>query len=210
MIFLNFKIYTETSGENTFKMCRFIKDKRVAVCLQAADIFRVKQAFPDLAVWAQHADPVSFGKNTGFTAPVSLKAAGASGVLLNHSEHSLDFATLEKTAAEVKSAGLKSMIITDSVELIAKVNELKPDFIGFEDPQLIGGPVAMIDAHFDLVQQAAKIARAPLIVGGGIRQGEHVKKSLEAGGKGVLVASEFAKSNNPEATLNDLLSGFGA
>jgi triosephosphate isomerase len=207
MIFLNFKIYEETSGQNTVKLCRLIKDERVIPCLQAVDIYRVKQLVPDLEIWAQHADPVTFGKNTGFIAPVSLKAAGASGVLLNHSEHTLPWGILEATVAEVKKAGLRVMVITDTVELIKKVNALEPDFIGFEDPKLIGGPVAMIDKHYALVERAASAALVPLIVGGGIRMKDHVVKSLEAGGKGVLVASEFAKSENPQEALKDLILG---
>lgn len=203
MIFLNFKIYQETGGENTLKLCRLIKDKRVIPCLQAVDIYRVKQALPQLQVWAQHADPVGYGKNTGYQAPVSLNAAGAVGSLLNHSEHPADMTA----AAEVKKAGLKLLIIADSIELIKKINTLKPDYIGFEDPQLIGGPVAMIDAHFGLVKQAAAAAKFPLIVGGGIRTTEHVRKSLTAGGTGVLVASEFAKSADPGQTLKELILG---
>lgn len=207
MIFLNFKIYPETSGEKTLPLCRLIKDKRVISCLQAVDIYRVKQALPDLEIWAQHADPVSQGKFTGYQAPISLKAAGASGVLLNHSEHQMSFDQIAATVSEVKKAELKLMIITDSVELIKKVNEFKPDYIGFEDPQLIGGLVPMIEARFDLAKQASAAAQAPLIVGGGIRTSDHVTKSLQAGGKGVLVASEFAQSNYPEKTLQELLAG---
>lgn len=210
MIFLNFKTYAETSGENTLKLCRLIKDPQVIPCLQVVDIYRVKQALPDLEIWAQHADPVGQGKFTGFQAPISLKMAGASGVLLNHCEHALDFETLKKTAVEVRQVGLKLMIITDTLELIKKINELQPDYIGFEDPRLIGGPVAMIDARYDLVKQAAAAAQEPLIVGGGIRTTDHVEKSLQAGGKGVLVASEFAKSNNPQQTLDGLLAGFNS
>ena len=194
MIFLNFKIYPETSGENTLKLCRLIKDKRVIPCLQAVDIVRVKQVLPDLEIWGQYADPVGL--------------AAANGVLLNHCEHQLNFDQIKATVVKCRESKLRVMIITDSLELIKQVNEFKPDYIGFEDPQLIGGPVAMIDAHFDLVQQAAAAAGAvPLIVGGGIRTTEHVKKSLQAGGQGVLVASELAKSPNPAATLADLLLG---
>lgn len=207
MIFLNFKIYQETSGDNTLKLCRLVKDKRVIPCLQAVDLYRVKEALPDLEVWAQHADPVGQGKFTGFTSPVALAEAGADGVLLNHSEHQLDWKTLQRTVAQVKKTGLELMIITDTIDLIKKVNELKPDYIAFEDPKLIGGPVAMIDAHFDLVKRAASNAAAPLIVGGGIRTADHVRKSFAAGGKGVLVASEFAKSSNPERTLKELIMG---
>lgn len=208
MIFLNFKIYQETSGDNTIKLCRLIKDKCVIPCLQAVDIYRVKQALPNLEIWAQHADPVGFGKFTGYQAPISLKTAGASGVLINHSEHQLSLDQIQATVAACRESKMRVMIITDTLELIKQVSQLKPDYIGFEDPKLIGGPVAMIDAHFDLVKQAAATAQAPLIVGGGIRSSQHVEKALFAGAAGVLVASEFAKSLNPEATLLELVSGF--
>lgn len=210
MIFLNFKIYQETSGENTLKFCRLIRqlaDQRVIPCLQAVDIYRVKKALPDLEVWAQHADPVGYGKFTGYQAPISLKMSGASGVLLNHPEHQLNLETIKATVALCRESKMKVMIIADTLELIQKINPLNPDFISFEDPQLIGGPIAMIDAHFDLVKQAAAMAKAPLIVGGGIRTTDHVRKSILAGGKGVLVASEFAKSSNPEQTLQELILG---
>lgn len=208
MIFLNFKIYQETSAEKAVELCRLIKDKRIIPCLQAVDIFRVKQALPDIEVWVQHADPVGFGKFTGYQAPISLKTAGASGVLINHSEHQLSLDQIQAAVAACRESKMRVMIITDTLELIQQVNELKPDYIGFEDPKLIGGPVAMIDAHFDLVKQAAAAAQAPLIVGGGIRSSQHVEKALFAGAAGVLVASEFAKSLNPEATLLELVSGF--
>ena len=193
MIFLNFKIYEETSGENTLKLCRLIKDKRVIPCLQAVDIFRVKQALPDLEIWGQYADPVGL--------------AAASGVLLNHCEHQLSFDQIKATVVKCRESKLRVMIITDTLELIKQVNEFKPDYIGFEDPKLIGGPVPMIEANFDLVKQAVQAAQAPLIVGGGIRTANHVKQSLLAGGKGVLVASEMAKSPDPETTLRGLLLG---
>jgi len=77
MIFLNFKIYQETSGGNTLKLCHLFKDKRVIPCLQAVDIYKIKQQLPDLEVWAQHADPVGYGKFTGYQAPISLKMSGA-------------------------------------------------------------------------------------------------------------------------------------
>lgn len=207
MIFLNFKIYQETSGDNTLKLCRLIKDKQVIPCLQAVDIYKIKQQQPDLEVWAQHVDPAGYGKFTGYQSPLALKFAGASGVLLNHAEHQLDLATIKATVIICRQANLKTMILASNLEQINQFNLLKPDFIGFEDPKLIGGPIAMIDAHFDLIKQAAAEAKAPLIVGGGIRTTDHVSQSLLAGGQGVLVASEFAKSPNPEQTLQELILG---
>ncbi|MCX6816826.1 MAG: triose-phosphate isomerase [Candidatus Beckwithbacteria bacterium] len=210
MIFLNFKIYRQTCGENTLKLCRLIRqlaDKLVIPCLQAVDIYQVKQALPDLEIWAQHADPVESGKFTGWQAPASLKFAGASGVLLNHAEHLLDWSTIIKTTAFCRKVGLKFMLMASDLAMITKFNTLKPDFIAFEDPRLIGGPVAMIDAHEALIKKAVQVAQAPLIIGGGIRNKLHVQKALAAGGAGVLVASEFAKSDNQEQTLKELILG---
>lgn len=207
MIFLNFKIYQETSGDNALKLCRLIKDKQVIPCLQAVDIFQVKQALPDQVIWAQHADPAGYGKFTGYQSPWALKNAGAEGVLLNHAEHRLSLAVIKTTQAICRQAGLKTMLLAAGLSEINQFNLLKPDYVGFEDSKLIGGPTAMIDAHFNLIKQAAAKAKAPLIVGGGIRTQEHVRKSLQAGGHGVLVASEFAKSINPEKTLQELILG---
>lgn len=207
MIFLNFKTYPETSGDNTLKLCRLIQDKRVIPCLQAVDIYKIKQVLPDLEIWAQHADPFTPGKFTGYQLPASLKAAGAQGVLINHSDHPVELEIIKATLNLCQLIKLKVMIITDSLKLIEKVNLLQPDFIGFEDPKLIGGPIAMIDAREDLVKQASQLAQMPLIVGGGIRTADHVKKSLQLGGLGVILASEFAKSTNPEKTLQDLVGG---
>jgi len=207
MILLNFKIYQETSGGNTLKLCHLFKDKRVIPCLQAVDIYKIKQQLPDLEVWAQHADPVGYGKFTGYQAPISLKMSGAGGVLLNHAENQLNLETIKTTLVCCRQAGLKILLLAASLEQINQFNLLKPDYIGFEDPQLIGGPIAMIEAHFDLVKQAAAAAQAPLIVGGGIRTTDNVRKSLLAGGKGVLVASEFAKSSHPRQTLQELILG---
>ncbi|MFH0942879.1 MAG: triose-phosphate isomerase [Candidatus Beckwithbacteria bacterium] len=205
MIFLNFKIYPETSGKNTLKLCRLIKSKTVIPCLQVVDIQTIHRLLPRLEIWAQHADPVDQGKFTGWQSPFSLKAAGAKGVIINHAEHQLLPEVIKKTVIFCRQAGLKIMLLAPDLATIKFFNTLKPDFIGFEDPQLIGGPIPMIEAHYDLICRAAKLSRYPLIVGGGIRTGAQVKKSFLAGGQGVLVASEFAKSSAPKTTLADLL-----
>src|SRR3989344_259514 len=132
MIFLNFKICRETSGKNTLPLCRLIKDKWVIPCLQAVDIYRVKQILPDLTIWAQHADAVDSGKFTGWQAPGSLKAAGADGVLLNHAEHQLNWETIKATVGFCRQAQLKIMLLAASLDQITQFNTLEPDYLGFE------------------------------------------------------------------------------
>ena len=100
------------------------------------------------------------------------------------------------------------MIITDTLKLLKKVTKLNPDYLGFEDPKLIGGPTPMIKAHPDVIRKAVQLANQPLIVGGGIRSTQDVKTALELGAKGILLASEFAKSQDHQVTLNQLIAGF--
>ena len=207
MIFLNFKIYQETSGDNTIKLCRLIKDKRVLPCLQAVDIYRVKQALPDLEIWAQHADAVDFGKFTGFQSPATLAAAGAGGVMLNHPEHPMDLNMLKDSIGLCKKYQLKTFVDSTSLKDLKKIVSYEPDFVSLEDTKVIAGPVPMIDAQPELIKEAISLAGKKFIIGGGIRTKEHTQRSLKLGAGGVLVASEFAKSNNPEETLKELLAG---
>lgn len=211
MIFLNFKTYPETSDQEAIELCQIIKKIKTTVniipCLQASDIKQVKEAV-GLPIWAQHLDPVELGKHTGFIAPESVKKDGAIGTLLNHSEHPLNLSIITQTLALCHQHQLKVMVITDSLDLIKSVTKLNPDYIGFEDPKLIGGPVPMVQAYSDLIKQAVTLSSQPLIVGGGIRSGSDANKALELGAQGVLVASEFAKSKDPQATLLELVSGF--
>lgn len=211
MIFLNFKTYPETGDLKAIKLCQLIKNIQSSVkiipCLQASDIKQVTEVV-NLPVWAQHLDPVELGKHTGFIAPEAVKQDGATGTLLNHSEHPLDLSIITQTLALCRQHQLKVMVITDSLDQIKSITNLNPDYLGFEDPKLIGGPIPMIEAHPDLIKSAVKLASQPLIVGGGIRSGTDVRKALELGAQGILVASEFAKSKDPQATLLELVAGF--
>ena len=211
MIFLNFKTYPETSDKKAIKLCQLIKNihspVKIIPCLQTSDIKQVTKNI-ELPVWAQHLDPVELGKNTGYIAPEAVKQDGATGTLLNHSEHPLKPSTITQTINLCRQHQLKVMVITDSLEQIQSITKLKPNYLGFEDPKLIGGPIPMVQAHPDLIKKAVALSSQPLVVGGGIRSTIDVQVALKLGAKGVLVASEFAKSKDPQATLLELVAGF--
>jgi triosephosphate isomerase len=103
---------------------------------------------------------------------------------------------------------LKTLVITDTVDLAKKVNQLKPDYLAFERPELIGGQIAMVDQEADKIKQVTVFASMPVIVGAGIRTNEHVRKALKLGAAGVILASAVVKAADPEAALRDLAAGF--
>ena len=213
MIVLSLKTYKEATADNAVKLCQIIKkvaDETKVPIIPAAqpfDIYRIKQAV-DMEVWAQHLDPIDPNRHFGWLSPYSAKQAGASGVVINHLEHEIDFKTIKATVEKCKQYDLKTLVIVGTVDLAKQVNELKPDYLAYENADLIGGDVAMIDHDPEGTKQVVALASMPVIVGAGIRTGEHVKKTLAVGGAGVILASAVVKAEDQEAALKDLASGF--
>src|SRR3989338_5658955 len=102
MIFLSLKTYQEATGQAVINLLSSVKKVSretgipIIPIAQATDIYRIKKEL-DIEVWAQHIDPIDPGKNTGWISPYSVKQAGATGVLINHSEHKIPEETTIKT-----------------------------------------------------------------------------------------------------------------
>lgn len=108
LIVLNFKTYKEATGDSAVvlsKICDSIASEYgvdIAVAPQVADIRAVVSAVR-IPVYAQHVDGVGFGSFTGHVTAASLKAAGASGSLINHSERRLTLAEIEASLGACES-----------------------------------------------------------------------------------------------------------
>lgn len=213
MIWLSLKTYKESSGDNTIKLLRVVKkvsrETHVSIipCAQAVDIYRIKNEL-DMEVWVQHVDAIDPDRHSGWTSPYSIKAAGATGTVINHAERPLKDSEIKKTLQTARKYKLGTLVICDSPKQAKKISSWKPDYIAFEYAELIGGTVSMIDVGEKEVSRLAKAIKQPLIVGAGIRTGKHVVKTIRAGGKGVILASAVVKAKNPEQKLRELADGF--
>ncbi|MBU0619050.1 triose-phosphate isomerase [Patescibacteria group bacterium] len=213
MIFLSLKTYKEASGEAVIKLLSMAKQVSeetgvpIIPCAQATDIYRIKQELK-IEVWAQHLDPIDPGRNFGWISPYSLKLAGAEGAVINHAEHAVDKDTIKQTIDMAKKYGLKTLVICETIKLAKQVTLWQPDYIAYERADLIAGTISMIDEEEASVKQLAQIIKQPLIVGAGISTQDHVKKTLRAGGQGVILASAVVKADNPKAKLRELANGF--
>src|SRR5512135_834859 len=100
LIVLNFKTYRESTGEAGLRLAEICEDVskeysvKIAVAPQVADIHAISEAVK-IPVYAQHVDGVGYGGFTGHVTAASIKAAGASGSLINHSERRLKLAEIE-------------------------------------------------------------------------------------------------------------------
>lgn len=213
IIIVNFKTYEQATGDKAVKLAK-ICEKYNAVCaVQAADIYRVARAI-NTGVIAQHVDNVSFGKNTGSLLPQSIKEAGAVGTLINHSEKRLKAEVIEDIINICKKLELYSIVCAKKTSEAEQIVKFKPDFIAIEPPKLIGGIIPVSKAEPELIMHAVEAVRSinkniPVLCGAGIHTKDDVKKALELGAKGVLVASGVVKAKNPEEALRDLVKGLG-
>ena len=57
-----------------------------------------------------------------------------------------------------------------------------------------------------MIKDAVKAARGiPLLVGAGVKNSDDVKKGIELGAKGILVASGVVKAKNVEEAIRELI-----
>ena len=216
VIVVNFKTYRQSSGKNAVKLARICEKvskktkSSIIVAVQAADISEIARTVK-IPVYAQHVDNISYGKNTGFIFPETVKAAGASGTLLNHAEHKLDYKTLAATINSCRKLKLTTVVCAANNREAVAVAKMKPDVIAIEPPELIGTGISVSKAKPQFIKSGVKavhkIKKIPVICGAGISTGQDVKRALQLGTVGVLPASAIDTAGNPEAVVKDLVTG---
>jgi len=213
MIFLALKTYKQTTDDQVIKILSSVKkvvnetNIPIIAVAQATDIYRIKKEL-GIEIWSQHVDPIDPGKNTGWISPYSIKEAGATGVLINHSEHKISEEAVVKTVEKAKQYGLKTMVIGQSPEMVIKYDSLDADFVSYEKEDLIASSTSLIDQQEAAIRELVKKIKHPLIIGAGINDGEDTKKTKAAGAAGVLMATYFVTAPDPEAKLRELAQGF--
>jgi triosephosphate isomerase len=209
---INFKTYKEGTGKAALELAKKIAsaaknfDSEVILCVQPTDIRMIAKAVR-LPVFCQHMDAITYGKNTGRILPEAIQEAGASGVLINHSEWPLDPEEIEDTVIVAKKLKLKTIVCCQDIEEIEQVVDTKPTFIAIEPPELIGGEISVSEASPELIDDAVHKVGKNLLVGAGIKNKKDAQVAKEAGAAGILVASHIVKAKNPENIIKEILEG---
>jgi triosephosphate isomerase len=120
---------------------------------QYVDIPAVARATKNLLVFSQHMDPVEVGRGAGMVLPEAIKAAGAVGTMLNHSERRMTLAEISGAIRRADEVGLATMVCTDSPEEAAAIAQLGPNIVLAEPPELIGGTRSVATEMRDFVQR---------------------------------------------------------
>ena len=170
--------------------------------------FQISQFVKKILILSQHLDSIYPGPYTGHISPLSIKEAGAVASLINHSERKLDLEKVRKCVEITKKYGLISVCCSADVKESKEIAKFKPDFIAYEPPELIGTGIPVSKAKPEVVSQTVEEIRKvnpriKVLCGAGITSGEDVKKALELGTSGVLVASGVVKAKNPKKVLTE-------
>jgi len=215
MILVNFKTYPQGTGNLSLKLveiCQKIQKTsgvKIIPVVQTVDLRQATQKFPDLEIWIQHLDWQPAGQWTGWVNLEAAAEAGASGTLLNHSEHPLPPGTVNQVIKRVKD--FKVMVCCRTIGQATRLAKFKPDFLAYEPPELIGNKEKSVATEKPkaIKKIASFIKPIPLIVGAGINSREDVKTGLKMGACGILVSSGVVLSEEPEKVLSDFASAFG-
>jgi len=209
---INFKAYSESIGFRGLKIARiidkFARDykQRVMIAVQPTDIATISKAVK-IPVLAEHIDNVEPGAKTGFITLDAVTKAGATGSLVNHSEHRIKPEDIKSVVAKLKANKKISIVCARTPKEGQTLSRFKPDFVAVEPPALIGGNVSVSRARPNLISEGVKLSKVPLLVGAGVKSYEDVTKAIELGAKGVLVASGIVKARNIKSAMRKL-TGF--
>ena len=204
IVIVNFKTYKQ--GKDTLKLAREVEkvNKKIIIGVQASDI-KVVSDNTNLKVFAQHVDYCLIGRNTGYITPESVKASGAKGTFLNHSEHKISFEIIKKTINRCKEIGLKTVVFGKNLKELKKIEKLKPDFLIYEPPALVAGKVSVSSAKPKIIGEISKKVKMKFLVGAGIKNRKDVEKSSELGSSGFVLSSAITTAKNPGKILKDLI-----
>ncbi len=186
----------------------------VALAPAMPDVGRLARALP-LPVLAQHVDPLPPGATTGFVPVDAIRAAGAAGSLINHSEHPSGPRDIGSAVEQLSRAGLVAVVCAATVAQARRFARFRPQYLAIEPPELIGGEVSVSTARPEVISGTVEAVRrvsprTRVLCGAGIHDRRDVAKALLLGSEGILVASAVTRARNPSAAIRELLLGFSA
>jgi triosephosphate isomerase len=214
-IVLNLKAYESTYGSRGVHLCQIAKEVsnsygvRIIVCPNPLILIEAAQTKAE--VFAQHVDANKPGAFTGSITAKMLAEANVKGSLLNHSEKRLNPENIKATIDSLRENELESILcVQDNIEAV-KYCVFKPDYIAIEPPELIGTGISVSVARPELITSSISAIKEidkniKIICGAGVSTPQDVKKAIELGVDGVLLASAYVNAKDHRRFLESLIA----
>ncbi|MGP8125165.1 MAG: triose-phosphate isomerase [Nitrososphaerales archaeon] len=213
-IILNLKNYPEALGEGSLKIAgaaqrASAKTGVEVIVAPPGPMVALVASRVAIPVFSQTVGGETGGKTTGAFLPEAVKAAGAKGTILNHSESSRPLNELNRLMPRLRGLSLAVCLCAGTAAQAVAMTRLGPDYIAVEPPELIGSGVAVSKARPELVSRTVSRVRdagfrGKVLCGAGIVSGEDVEKAVELGAQGVLVSSSVVKAKSWESKIEEL------
>lgn len=220
VIALNLKAYAEATGTGAEALVAAAKNAAerekngsVIVCPPNPEIRFLCEKFAQsqqFRIFAQHVDWQPQGADTGYFVIEALQSYGCTGSLLNHATKKVGLENVRKTVERAKGAGFELIVCADSLQEAEKIAAFRPTAIAVEPPELIGTGISVSTAKPEIVEGTVKLIKkiSPktlALVGAGVTTAGDVRRSLELGADGVLLAKAYALSREPGKLLAEML-----
>ena len=214
LIVLNLKTYKEAAGKNALRLAKQLEKLRPKnyELVVAPSLLMLKEISDktSLTVYSQHADNVSLGAHTGRIPVEELKDLGIKGTLLNHSERKIPLQYLGEIVEMCRKHQLRTIVCASSLPETEKIAKMKPDFLAYEPPELIGGDVSVTKARPDIILKVLEIVEeispgTKVLCGAGVHSKQDLGQALILGAKGVLIGHAVPKARNPAKLLREML-----
>ena len=214
ILIINMKVYPEVLGKKALELAKAAESvsKELGVSIAVAPPItelRTVAEGVEIPVYAQGADPVEPGARTGHVPLEFIKETGAVGVILNHSENRLLLNDLGWLVSRARNLGLETLVCAPDPYTSAAAAALEPTAVAVEPPELIGTGKAVSREKPDVIVRTVELVRKvnpsiPVITGAGIESFDDVKKAIELGTQGVLVASAIVKARDWKQKITEL------
>jgi triosephosphate isomerase len=215
VLIVNLKEYDEVLGDNPVtiaEVARKLFEKYKINILIAPPDPMIDNISKIILTVSQHLDPYEPGAHTGALLAKEVKELGAIGSLINHSEKRIPPEDVKKCVDLCREYDLISIVCAQNSKEAGELAKFNPDFIAVEPSELIGGDVSVSTAEPEIITNSVNEVkknslRTSLLCGAGVKTKADVKKAIELGAKGVLVASGVVKSPNVEKAMEELVKG---
>jgi triosephosphate isomerase (TIM) len=217
-IIINCKNYLEIAGEKIFHLSEIAQDIserykiEIIIAPPQNSLFYLSQ-FIKLPLICQHVDDEKIGPTTGFIIPELAKSYGASGSLINHSEHRMKQANIKNAIERLRQLEMFSIVCASTSKEVGELSRFNPDMIAIEPPELIGTGKAVSKVNPSIITESVKEARTyskniKVICGAGIVDKTDIQSAINLGSQGILLASGLIKSESWKDKLIELSEGF--
>jgi len=217
-IIINCKNYLEIAGKSILQLAEIgqhISETykiEIIIAPPQNSLFFLSQ-FIKLPLICQHIDNEKVGPTTGFIIPELARSYGASGSLINHSEHRIEHSHIREIIERLRQLNMLSIVCASTSMEVGELSRFNPDMIAIEPPELIGTGKAVSKVNPSIITESVREARqysknVKVICGAGIVDKTDIQSALHLGSQGILLASGLIKSKSWKDKLIELCEGF--